>query len=164
MIGEALLPEFEQEMQTVRKTLERIPEDKLTWKPHEKSMPLGRLASHLAELPGWALDDHRNGFVRHRTRGPTAASACESWFAGGDTGFLRQKYFRRQASSCEGIGRASSKELVAYGGHANHDLHASDRHAAHVDHESHNSSPGSVGSVSQVKRHSRAAGLWTLGG
>src|SRR5215470_541090 len=52
-ISAALLPEFDQEMANTRKTLERIPEDKLGWKPHEKSMPLGRLAGHIAELAGW---------------------------------------------------------------------------------------------------------------
>jgi uncharacterized damage-inducible protein DinB len=52
-INQALLPEFDQEMAGVRKTLERIPEDKFSFKPHEKSMTLGRLASHIAELPGW---------------------------------------------------------------------------------------------------------------
>lgn len=51
---DALLPEFDQEMATTRKFLERVPEDKATWKPHEKSMPMGRLAAHVAELPGWA--------------------------------------------------------------------------------------------------------------
>jgi uncharacterized damage-inducible protein DinB len=53
-IRDALLPEFDQEMATTRKMLERVPEDKPTWKPHEKSMPMGRLAAHIAELPGWA--------------------------------------------------------------------------------------------------------------
>ena len=53
-IGDALLPEFYQEMANTRRTLERIPEDRLAWKPHEKSMPIGRLAGHLAELPGFA--------------------------------------------------------------------------------------------------------------
>ncbi len=53
-ISDALLPEFDQEMANTRRTLERIPEDKLTWKPHEKSMTLGRLAGHVAELPGFA--------------------------------------------------------------------------------------------------------------
>ena len=53
-LSKALLPEFDQEMANTRKTLERIPEDKLAWKPHEKSMPLGRLAGHVAELPGFA--------------------------------------------------------------------------------------------------------------
>lgn len=51
----ALLPEFEQEMSSTRRTLERIPEDKFGWKPHEKSMALGRLAGHLAEIPHWAV-------------------------------------------------------------------------------------------------------------
>ena len=46
------LPEFDSEVAAARRTLERIPEDKLTWKPHEKSMPLGRLAGHVAELVG----------------------------------------------------------------------------------------------------------------
>lgn len=48
-----LLPEFDQEMANTRKTLERVPEDKLDYKPHSKSMTLGRLAGHIAELPGW---------------------------------------------------------------------------------------------------------------
>ena len=53
-ISESLLPEFEREMAGTRKTLERIPDDKLTWKPHPKSQTLGRLATHLAELAGFA--------------------------------------------------------------------------------------------------------------
>ena len=53
-ISELFLSEFDQEMTASRKTLERIPEDKLSWKPHPKSMPLDRLAGHLAELAGWA--------------------------------------------------------------------------------------------------------------
>jgi uncharacterized damage-inducible protein DinB len=52
-IAQALLPEFEQEMAATRKVLERVPDDKLEWSPHEKSMTLGRLAAHLAELPMW---------------------------------------------------------------------------------------------------------------
>ena len=54
-LSEGLLAEFDQEMASTRRTLERIPADKLTWKPHEKSMGLGRLAGHLAELPGFGL-------------------------------------------------------------------------------------------------------------
>ena len=54
-ISAALLPEFDHEMATTRKTLERVPDDKLGWKPHEKSMSLGRLASHIAEMPSWAV-------------------------------------------------------------------------------------------------------------
>jgi len=54
-MSEGLLKEIDLEMASTRKTLERIPEDKLGWKPHEKSMVLGRLAGHLAELPGFGL-------------------------------------------------------------------------------------------------------------
>jgi uncharacterized damage-inducible protein DinB len=53
--SEGLLKEIDLEMASTRKTLERIPEDKLAWKPHEKSMGLGRLAGHLAELPGFGM-------------------------------------------------------------------------------------------------------------
>src|SRR5260221_1040587 len=52
-IGQSMLPEFDQEMANTRKTLERIPEDKLEWKPDPRSMSLGRLAGHVAEMPSW---------------------------------------------------------------------------------------------------------------
>ena len=45
--------EMEREAATTRKMLERIPDDKFDWTPHEKSMNITRLASHIAELPGW---------------------------------------------------------------------------------------------------------------
>lgn len=53
-IKEALLAEYDHEMGTTRKLLARIPEDKLGWKPHEKSMSLGDLATHLSNIPHWA--------------------------------------------------------------------------------------------------------------
>jgi len=52
-IRDALLPEFDHEMATTRKTLERVPEDKVNWKPHDTSMPMGRLAGHIAEMAGF---------------------------------------------------------------------------------------------------------------
>jgi uncharacterized damage-inducible protein DinB len=51
-IAAPLLAELEQEAQTTRKLLERIPDDQLGWKPHQKSMSLGTLALHLATIPG----------------------------------------------------------------------------------------------------------------
>jgi len=53
MFSEMILPEFEQEMANTRKTLERVPDDKFSWKPHEKSMSLGGLSTHLANIPSW---------------------------------------------------------------------------------------------------------------
>lgn len=52
-ISSALIAELEQEAKVTRTCLERIPAEKFDWKPHEKSMPLGRLASHIAEMFGW---------------------------------------------------------------------------------------------------------------
>jgi uncharacterized damage-inducible protein DinB len=52
-IAESLLPEFDREMGLTRRVLERVPDGQFAWKPHEKSMTLGRLAEHLAELPYW---------------------------------------------------------------------------------------------------------------
>lgn len=53
-IAESILPEYDYEMATTRKHLERTPFAGMSWTPHPKSMPLGRLAGHLAEIPGWA--------------------------------------------------------------------------------------------------------------
>jgi uncharacterized damage-inducible protein DinB len=51
-IADALIGELEQEAATTRRVLERVPADKLSWKPHPKSMSLGQLALHVAQIPG----------------------------------------------------------------------------------------------------------------
>ena len=51
-IAKALAAEIRQEGQATRRVLERVPEDRLGWRPHPKSMSLGQLAQHVAELPG----------------------------------------------------------------------------------------------------------------
>jgi uncharacterized damage-inducible protein DinB len=48
-----VLSELAHEAGTTRRLLERVPAQRLTWAPHKKSMTLGRLATHIAELPGW---------------------------------------------------------------------------------------------------------------
>jgi uncharacterized damage-inducible protein DinB len=53
MIADLLLPEFDQEMSTTRRVLERVPDDKLAWKPHDRSSSMGDLASHIANLIKW---------------------------------------------------------------------------------------------------------------
>jgi len=52
-IAELLLPEFDQEMASTRKVLERVPEDKFAWKPHDKSFSMAHLASHIANMVSW---------------------------------------------------------------------------------------------------------------
>src|SRR5437763_6407950 len=52
-IAQAMLGEFEHESKTTRKFLERIPQDKLMWRPHEKSHTAGELGAHIAMLPAF---------------------------------------------------------------------------------------------------------------
>jgi len=64
-IAQALLAEFETQAAITRRFLERLPEDKLTWRPHERSMTAGQLAFHLASVPG--------GVVRFSLENPAQA-------------------------------------------------------------------------------------------
>jgi uncharacterized damage-inducible protein DinB len=66
-IAEGLLPEFDQEMATTRKLLERVPSDKGPWKPHPKSFPLGHLAQLVATMPGWLTQTLRDTEVNLAT-------------------------------------------------------------------------------------------------
>jgi len=53
-LKDGLLAEFDHEVATTRKLLERVPDHKLSWKPHDKSMSLGGLATHLGNIPNWS--------------------------------------------------------------------------------------------------------------
>jgi uncharacterized damage-inducible protein DinB len=53
-LNQAILPEFDHEMANTRISLERVPDNKLAWKPHTKSMTMGNLGTHLATINGWA--------------------------------------------------------------------------------------------------------------
>jgi uncharacterized damage-inducible protein DinB len=63
-ISQSLLAEFEIQAPVTRKFLERLPEDKLTWKPHQKSMSAGQLAYHLASVPGGVVRFVQNNPVQ----------------------------------------------------------------------------------------------------
>ena len=54
-LSESFLPEFDREMAGTRKTLERVPDGKWDWKPHEKSAAMGELAAHLTNLAIWTV-------------------------------------------------------------------------------------------------------------
>jgi uncharacterized damage-inducible protein DinB len=87
----ALIQEFDQECKTTRRVLERVPSDKMGWKPHAKSMSLGQLAMHVASAPayitGWALQD-----ATEMTGGgtPEAASTADV-LAAHDAGVTKTK-------------------------------------------------------------------------
>lgn len=54
-LSETLLPEFDREMATTRRVIERVPDDRLDWQPHAKSMTMRGLATHLSNIPSWAV-------------------------------------------------------------------------------------------------------------
>lgn len=75
---EALLQELEQEAQTTRRVLERVPGDRLAWKPHDKSMSLGQLALHVATVPGAIAEiAGQSPFPLPEFNQPSATSAAE---------------------------------------------------------------------------------------
>jgi uncharacterized damage-inducible protein DinB len=70
-IAETLLPEFDRETGVTRRLLERVPEGQFDWQPHAKSMTLGRLAEHVAELSDWVgVAVTRDGFDMETPRPP----------------------------------------------------------------------------------------------
>lgn len=71
-IKDALLSEFDHEMATTRRLLERVPEQAFGWKPHEKSMTLGQLAGHLANIPRWGSVTMKTDFFDLATAGDDA--------------------------------------------------------------------------------------------
>jgi uncharacterized damage-inducible protein DinB len=78
-IVDALIPEFDHEMATTRKVLERVPEEKFDWKPHAKSMSLGDLATHVANIVWWGevtltQPDYN---LEGQARRPTAAGRAD---------------------------------------------------------------------------------------
>ncbi|HEV3141038.1 MAG TPA: DinB family protein [Vicinamibacterales bacterium] len=73
-----LIAEFENEAKTTRRVLERVPNDKLTWRPHPKSMTIGHLALHVAASPGVIADWAAKGVTEFTGQpGPDPATAAE---------------------------------------------------------------------------------------
>src|SRR5262245_9508067 len=75
---QALQQELDQEAATTRRVLERVPDDRLAWKPHQKSMSLGQLALHVATLPGAIAEiSLQSPFQAPKFVQPSASSASE---------------------------------------------------------------------------------------
>ena len=75
---EMLVQELEQEAQTTRRVLERVPGDRLAWKPHDRSMSLGQLALHIASMPGAIAEITQiSPFPVPEFEQPSAKSAAE---------------------------------------------------------------------------------------
>ena len=73
-----LIAEFENEAKTTRRVLERVPNDKLSWRPHPKSMTMGHLALHIAMTPGMIAEWAAQGVTEFTGQpGPDPATASE---------------------------------------------------------------------------------------
>ncbi len=85
-IAETLLPEFEQEMASTRRLLERVPTDKGTWKPHVKSFALGHLAQLVSWMPGWIGQTLSHEALDLATAGGYSFETTETLLNGFDKG------------------------------------------------------------------------------
>lgn len=94
---EALVQEIDQEAATTRRVLERVPADRLGWRPHPKSMSLGQLALHIAQSPGFianmALEDTT---TFHGPRQPAQATSTEEVLAAHDASVANTKEVLRK--------------------------------------------------------------------
>lgn len=100
-IVDPLLREFDHEMPTTRRVLERVPEDRLDWKPHPRSMSLRQLATHITELPRWGLRIEENSWAAGSEKAPAMTTTPE---------FLA-RFDENVASSRAAIARKSDEEL-----------------------------------------------------
>jgi uncharacterized damage-inducible protein DinB len=98
-IVEPLIQEIDREGATTKRVLERVPSDRLSWKPHPKSMSLGELAMHIATVPGhisgWALNDEMD-FGHGRDGQPAPATSVAEIVAAHDQSITKAKNVAQQ--------------------------------------------------------------------
>ena len=102
-ISESLLPEFDREMANTRKSLERVPEDKLDWKPHPKSHTMRWLAGHVANLPAWAVMAIQRDSIDLAPPGAPEPDSCAA---------LLEMFDKNAAEARAAIAGASDEELL----------------------------------------------------
>jgi uncharacterized damage-inducible protein DinB len=106
-LKDALLPEFDHEMGTTRRVLERVPEAEFTWKPHEKSFNLGQLAGHVAHIPHWVDAIVQNTVFDLADAEDSRPRVPES------TGWLLSQFDKNVAAARAGIAAMSDPEFLA---------------------------------------------------
>lgn len=107
-INQALLAEFDQEMVSTRKTLERVPEDKFGWKPHAKSGTMGWLAGHVAQIPGWGKET----FERSELDIAPAGQPPQQPFTPKSRQELLEHFERCSAAGRAALAKASDADMV----------------------------------------------------
>jgi len=104
MLNQSLIPEFQHETANTLKMLKAVPQEHFGWRPHEKSMTLGRLASHVAQIPGYmtmALTTDEFNFA-NRTTKPVEAQSSEE---------LIQLFEQSKSKALEELQNASDEAL-----------------------------------------------------
>ncbi len=115
-ISQLLLPEFDQEMATTRRVLESLPDDKLDYRPHEKSFTMARLAAHVAEMPAWIASlPGQDKLVIPADFKPAVAESREQLLAFFDDNVAKGRAALAQLSD-EELGQNWSIEFAGRGG------------------------------------------------
>jgi len=76
-LAESFLPDYDSEMPSTRRLLERVPADRFAWKPHAKSRSILELSTHVAELPRWGMRLQKDGFAIGSEKAPVHASTAD---------------------------------------------------------------------------------------
>ncbi len=101
-IAEAFLPEFDSEVAPTRRLLERIPMNRLDWKPHPKSRSLGELATHVTENMRWGVRFRKAEFVVGSEKAPELRTREA----------LLDRFDRNVSESRASIGATSDEEML----------------------------------------------------
>lgn len=107
-IRDALLPEYDHEMGTTRRLLERTPEAEFAWKPHEKSMSLGQLAGHIANIPHWC-----HAILEHSSFDMSAAGQDTQPKSPESVAALLAEFDKKVAEARAGLAAAADAEMLA---------------------------------------------------
>ena len=158
--SETLLPEFDEEMKRYRRLLDCVPDGKFDYQPHPKSMTLGRLATHLAEIPSWtALTLDVEVFELPADFKPRLATSRAELLAIFDKGVSRGPREDRHGNR-----RRLAQDL-------DHDVRRKDLHVdaavggnAQRHHESYDSSPRAIGRLPAPQRRSVPGHVWAFRG
>ncbi len=163
-ITDALLPEFDQEMANTRKTLARVPDDKLKWTPHPKSFPMGSLATHIVNMLGWTVDTiQKDSFDISPPGAPPYKEEPVT-----SQKELLEKFDKKVTAARAAIAGSSDEHLMkpwsllAGGQDVIH--HAAHRLPTQLRDEPHHPSSGAVDRLSSAQRYPGAGALRTVRG
>ena len=106
-IKDALLPEYDHELATTRRLLERVPEAEFGWKPHPKSMTLGQLAGHVSNIPFWCIKTMEGASYDLEEKAPEATLDPP-----GSRDAMLQAFDQKVARARAGIAKATDGEMM----------------------------------------------------